>query len=216
MVPFRVYLITDLRVHGGDADALLRALEACLSVAPPGLAAVQLRERLLGGRAYAALASKVRGVTRVHDSQLFISDRVDVALACGADGVHTPRGGLTPEEVRRLGPALRVGVSTHSAAEVNEARAQGADVVVYGPIHAPQSKVSARPALGTSALAALPLRAPMAVFALGGIDASNAAECVRAGADGVACVSSVLGAADPAAAMRALLREVERGLEGRS
>ena len=211
---FRIYLITDRRLFGGDTEALTHAITVALAAAPERLVGVQLRERDLPGREYAALAARLRDVTAARGALLFISDRVDVALACGADGVHLPGGGFALEDVRALAPQLRIGVSTHTREEVLRARDDGADLVVLGPIHAPQSKASARPALGESALMELDAGPSLRVFALGGIDARNAAYSIGAGAHGVACVSAVLGARSPAVAMKALVHSVAMGASG--
>jgi thiamine-phosphate pyrophosphorylase len=124
-----------------------------------------------------------------------VNDRADVALAAGADGVHLPARGLSPADARALGLRL-VGVSAHSAADVERAAREGADFAVFAPVYDTPGKLGQ----GEGALAEACRAAPIPVLALGGVDATNAPRCIEAGARGVACIRSVLGARDPAAA----------------
>ena len=124
-----------------------------------------------------------------------INDRADVALAAGADGVHLPARGFSPSDARALGLRV-VAVSAHSAADVAQAAGRGADFAVFAPVYSTPGKI----AHGETALAEACRAAPIPVLALGGIDETNAHRCLAAGARGVACIRSVLGAPDPAAA----------------
>jgi thiamine-phosphate pyrophosphorylase len=202
-VAFRCLLITD----GYDA-ATPERVAAALSSLPAGFAAVQLRAKALTARELLAAAQSLGHVTRSHAAPLLINDRVDVALAAGADGVHLPARGLTAAEARELGARI-VGVSTHSAAEVAAAEAAGADYVVFGPIFFTPSKAQYGAPLGLEALAAATRAAKIPLFALGGVDAENAGECVARGAR-VACVGAVLGQAETAAAARRLADALQR------
>jgi thiamine-phosphate pyrophosphorylase len=137
------------------------------------------------------LARALRALTAAAGAQLFVNDRVDVALAAGADGVHLGGRSLAPAEVRALAPGLRIGVSTHSAAEVQRAAAAGADFVVFGPVFATPSKPGIFTGLDQlEQVCAL----GVPVLALGGIDEKNAHECILSGASGVACIRSVMSA----------------------
>jgi thiamine-phosphate pyrophosphorylase len=215
---FRLYLVTDraavpggdLRGRGADGNAPRRLIEAvarALAGAPRGAVAVQLREKDLGGRDLLRLAEEVRAVTRDAGAALLVNDRVDVALAVGADGVHLPGGGLPIAEARRLlGAGALVGTSAHTADAAGAAAAAGADFVVFGPVYATPSKLRYGPPQGTLALgAAVRAAGRVPVVAIGGIEPEGAAECTKVGAAGVAVIRSVLGAADPAAAVAALL-----------
>jgi thiamine-phosphate pyrophosphorylase len=216
---FRLYLVTDrAAVPGGDLDGgrgadgnaprqLVRAVERALAAAPPGAVAVQLREKDLDGRDLLRLAEELRAVTRAAGAPLLVNDRVDVALAVEADGVHLPGGGLPISEARRLlGPGALVGTSAHAAEAARAAAEAGADFVVFGPVYATPSKLRYGPPQGLAALAAAARAArPVPVFAIGGIEPDNARDCVSAGATGVAVIRSALGADDPAAAVAALL-----------
>jgi thiamine-phosphate pyrophosphorylase len=202
----RLYLITDRAATGGRpldqvvAAALAGAGDRAVEVA------VQLREKDLEGRALLELARALRAVTAAAGAQLFVNDRIDVALAAGADGVHLGGRSLAPADVRALGPRLRIGVSTHTRAEVERAAAAGAEFVVFGPVFATPSKPEIF--VGLDQLAQVTaLGVP--VLALGGIDEKNAHACILAGASGVACIRSVMSATKIAKAVSSLLACVE-------
>jgi thiamine-phosphate pyrophosphorylase len=191
-------LVTDRHATGGRdlVDVVARALDA-------GLPAVQLRDRDLAGRALHALAERLREATRRTGALLFVNDRVDVALAVGADGVQLGASTLPVDAVRALVPAtMLVGESTHAPAEV---AASHADFVVFGPVHDTPSKRGYGPAQGEARLRDAVVAATMPVLAIGGLDASNAASACAAGAYGVAVVRAILAADDVAAHTRAIL-----------
>jgi thiamine-phosphate pyrophosphorylase len=196
-----LYIITDRQATGGRplveviADALSGAKGSGHRVA------VQLREKDLGGRELLALARALRAVTAAAGAQLFVNDRVDVALAAGADGVHLAGGSLSPRDVRAIAPALSIAASTHDAAEVK--RAAGADFVVFGPVFRTASKPAVAPG-GTEGLAVI-CGLGIPVLALGGITPDNVVECVNKGAAGVACIRFVISATNSAERVRALL-----------
>jgi thiamine-phosphate pyrophosphorylase len=178
---------------------------AALRGLPPRTAAVHLREKDLAGRALLELARAV-GKACAEARQLFlVNDRLDVALAAGADGVHLPSAGIPAAEARRLlGPAAVVGVSCHSRADVEAAAASGASYATFSPIYDTPSKRPFGPPLGIEALRdAAAVGLPL--VALGGIAPENAAEVRAAGAMGVAAIRAWLVGDDPAAAVRALL-----------
>jgi thiamine-phosphate pyrophosphorylase len=196
-----VHLVTDRRL----APDLARRADAALRGIARGKVLVQLREKDLGGRDLLALARELAAVCRAHGQLLAVNDRVDVALAAGADGVHLPSAGIPPREARRLlGPDALVGVSCHSVEDVRRARDGGASHAYLGPIHDTPSKRPYGPPVGLAALrAAAALGLPL--VALGGMDAARAPEAFAAGAAGIAAVRAWLAGPDPAAAVRALV-----------
>jgi thiamine-phosphate pyrophosphorylase len=201
----RLLLVTDRRATAGRplVDVVRDAL-AALPAAARGAVAVQLREKDLEARALLALARPLREVTRDADAALFINDRVDVALAVGADGVHLGGRALPAADVARIAPGLAVAVSTHARADVEAAARVGARFAVFGPVFDTPSKRPYGPPVGLAALrdasaVGLPL------LALGGVTAESAHACVAAGAAGVACIRAVLEAEDPGAALVRLL-----------
>jgi thiamine-phosphate pyrophosphorylase len=201
-----LYLVTDRRqTHG---RSLLDVVHAALD---GGVDAVQLREKDLGGAALLALAEELRGLTARYDATLLVNDRVDVALAAGADGVHLGQAGMPPGIARRLVGAERlVAVSTHSLAEAVEAETAGANFVVFGPVYPTASKAAYGPPCGVEEVRAVAAAVRIPVLAIGGITVARTPEVRAAGAAGVAVVSAIVGAGDPETAARSLAAELGR------
>lgn len=194
-------LVTDRRaVPRGE---LLGAVEAALA---GGIRCVQLREKDLPGGELLRLAARMRELTARFGALLLVNDRVDVAMAAGADGVHLGVASIPPEAARRLlGPRAVVGCSTHSAAEVRAAEAGGADYATFGPVWATPSKAAYGAPVGLDALAEASRAARLPLYALGGVRADRAGVAREAGAAGVACIRELLSAPDPAEAARNLI-----------
>jgi thiamine-phosphate pyrophosphorylase len=156
---------------------------------------VQLREKDLETRALEELALKAMAALGSSRTQLLINSRTDVALACGAHGVHLPANDLAASEVRsifaRAGKSERmIGVSTHSAAEVANAESHGANFAVFGPVFEKSGSANRE---GLAQLHRICHRTeaaqpPMPVWALGGITLENAGQCAAAGAAGIAAI----------------------------
>jgi thiamine-phosphate pyrophosphorylase len=214
-VPFRVYLITDRRLAAGRGGLLAvceSALCAAGELAMAGSVAIQLREKDLPARELYGLAIELLKICGRFGAPLIINDRIDVAIASGADGVHLPADSFTIADARRLiGPSRLIGVSTHEAGEVGAASRGGADFAVYGPVYPPLSKDSYGPPRGPAALrAACRAAGGMPVLALGGITAERIRELGEAPAAGgrpagVAVIGAVFGAESPPRALRSLL-----------
>lgn len=199
--------MTDRRATAGRP--LATVVEQALSgIGGSGLlpheVAVQLREKDLSGRALVELARALRDATAAAGVKLLVNDRVDVALAVGADGVHLGGESLTPADARGIAPALAVGISAHGLDELR-ARAPHADFAFFGPIFDTPAKRRYGPPLGMDALtAATAIGVPL--IAIGGIEPATVDGVLAAGARGVACIRAVMGAPDPAAAVAALAR----------
>jgi thiamine-phosphate pyrophosphorylase len=204
--PARLWLVTDRRATAGRP--LIPVVEACLGA---GLRAVQLREKDLPARDLLRLATELRELTARHQARFVVNDRLDVALAVAADGVHLPAAGLPPAVARALvGPERLVGASTHSAAEAEAAAAEGADLVFFGPIYDTPSKRSFGPPRGLAELAVACRTSRRPVVAIGGVTPARVEEVRQAGAAGVAVIRALLEAEDPATATKALLAACER------
>ena len=205
----RVYLVTDRRatLGRGLVDVVARALEGAGPDAPS--VAVQLREKDLDARALLELARPLRTVTASYGARLFVNDRVDVALASGADGVHLGGGALVPSDVRQVAPGLELALSTHAVAEVIQHRdAPWLSFAVFGPVFETPSKRTYGPPVGLPALReACATGAP--VVAIGGLDGERAGACRAAGAAGVAVIRAVLSAVDPGRAMAGFFGAIE-------
>jgi thiamine-phosphate pyrophosphorylase len=194
-----VHLITDRRVCPDPVARLAASLPAAR-----GRVAVHLREKDLGGAALLALAGSLRQICRTRGALLLVNDRVDVAAAAGADGVHLPSAGIPPGQARRLLPAgALVGVSCHSEADVSRALAAGADYATFGPVFDTPSKRAYGPPLGLEALRRAPALG-LPLVALGGIDPGSARAAVAAGARGLAVIRAWLDGPDPSAVVAAL------------
>jgi thiamine-phosphate pyrophosphorylase len=199
-----VHLVTDAAL----VPDLAAHLERVLPGLPPGRVAVHLREKALPGAALLALARALASACHAHGQLLLVNERVDVALAGGADGVHLPVTGVGPAEARRLlGPAALVGVSCHSAAEVARGRAGGADYATFGPVWATPSKARYGPPVGLERLREAS-RLGLPLLALGGVEPGLVPQALAAGAAGVAVLRAWLAGPEPAAAVRALLDAV--------
>lgn len=189
-VDFRLYLVTDRHQTAGRplVSVLRRAVHA-------GVRAVQLRERDLPTRALRSLAIELQ--REVPAAQLFINDRVDLALALHAQGVHLRESSLPAGVVRGLlTPSQLLGLSVHSLDGVMAAEQQGADFVLLGPIYDTPSKRAYGPPIGLGILEQSARRVRVPIFAIGGITAVRAREVRQAGAFGVAVLSSILSAAN--------------------
>jgi thiamine-phosphate pyrophosphorylase len=227
---FQLYLISDRRVLA-PRDLLETCDEVIGAIARDSSAvrvAFQLREKDLSGRERYRLAAALRPICSRHGAYLIVNDRIDVALAAGADGVHLPANSIAIAGARRLlGPSRLVGVSTHSAAEAADAAVAGANFAVFGPVWLPLSKSGYGPARGVESLgAACRAAAGMPLYALGGVTAERVeallgapggAVATHGGARpaGVAVIGAVFGADDPVAAALALARAMRRVLATR-
>ena len=192
--PF-VYPIVDLSLLAGRAvEDVVEALAA------GGARLLQLRGKDAGDRDLLEAVRRALAAARVAGAVLVVNDRPDVALLAAADGVHVGQDDLPPAECRRLlGPGAIVGLSTHTAAEVEAARDAPVDYVAVGPVFATATKGDAQPVVGPAFVSAARARLSAPVVAIGGITAANAAAAVAAGASGVAGISAFLSGSDVAA-----------------
>lgn len=188
--------------------ALARAL-----VVGAGATVLQVRLKPASTRELLAAARMARQVTRAAGAMLVVNDRVDVAIAAEADGVHLGQDDLPPARLPAAARArLLVGRSTHTLEQARAARAEDVDYAAFGPVFGTASKESKYAARGLALLAeAARAVAPLPLVAIGGIDLARAASVRAAGAAGVAVISVVAGAGDPVAATRALVAALRAG-----
>jgi thiamine-phosphate pyrophosphorylase len=198
---FDLYVVTDRQLTSGRS--LRWVVEAALQ---GGARAFQLREKDLPPRELYPLALEMRQLTQTYGARLLINDRVDVALAVNADGVHLTTTSLPASIARRvLGPAPLIGVSTHTLAEAQAAAEEGADFLVFGPVFFTPSKAPYGQPVGLDALRAVRAAVKLPMLAIGGVKKANIDQVVAAGADGIAVISAIIGADDPTAASQELL-----------
>lgn len=205
-----LYVITDSRIAKGRDQ-----VELIAQAIAGGATAVQLRDKEMPTRDQLALGKRLRDLTRSTRTTLIVNDRVDLALAIDADGVHLGQDDLPPSAARALlGHDRLIGVSVGSPAEFELVRAEGADYIGTGPLAATGTKGDAGAAIGTAGIRAVREITNLPMVAIGAVNASNAAGAMAAGANGVAVISAVLGAEDPEAAARELRRIVDASRRG--
>jgi len=205
-IDFNLYLITD-RKQLPPGRGLVETVAAALA---GGVRAVQLREKDLAACELYPLARELRELTARHGARLLINDRLDVALAVDADGVHLGGHSLPVAVARKiLGPNKLIGVSTHRPEEVTAAQQGGADFVTFGPVFFTLSKAAYGEPVGLGRLREACMASPLPVFALGGVTLERLPELLAAGTQGVALIAAILAAADPAAAATAILSRLE-------
>lgn len=195
----RLYAVTDRAWLRGRT--LYEQVEEALA---GGATCVQLREKTLDDGAFLAEARALLPLCHRYGAPLILNDRLDLALACGADGVHVGQDDLPVEEVRRrAGRGLIVGVSAHNVAEARRAYEGGADYLGSGAVFGTATKADVTP-LPLETLAAVCAAVPIPVVAIGGITRENLPRLAGTGIAGAAVVSGIFGAADITAAAREL------------
>jgi thiamine-phosphate pyrophosphorylase len=200
----RLCLVTDRTQTRGRE--LVAVVDECLAA---GLPAVQVREKDLGAGDLAFLCRRLRPLTLDRGALLIVNDRVDVALAVGADGVQRTHASLPVEDIRALvDKRLRVGASVHSLEEAVEAQVKGADWVVFGPVYDTASKRAWGPPQGPARLERVAAALRIPVIAIGGVTPERVREVRGTGARGVAVVSAILDTDRPADATRRFLEEL--------
>jgi thiamine-phosphate pyrophosphorylase len=198
----RLYLVAD---RGFPSRRPL--LDAIHDAVEGGVTLVQLRDKGADARAFVGEAVRVRELLRPRGIKLIVNDRIDVALAAGADGVHLGQTDLPPSLARRmLGPDAIVGLSIENLRQLDDPECRAADYLGVGPVFATTTKPDAAAPLGLDGLREVVRRADLPVGAIGGIDAGNAPAVLRTGVDGICVVSAILGSDDPGAAAQVLLR----------
>jgi thiamine-phosphate pyrophosphorylase len=180
-----------------------------------GVRLVQLREKDLGSRRLYELALEFRRQTEALGALLIINDRLDIALAAGADGVHLGQDDLPVSAARRLGPELLIGTSTHSLEEALAAQEAGASYVNIGPIFATQTKEAVTP-LGPEMIDRIAPQLRIPWTTMGGIKKSNIDQVISRGARHPAVITAVTAATDPKTAAGELRQMIAHGLSAKN
>jgi thiamine-phosphate pyrophosphorylase len=206
----KVCYVTDRKALPGAADAQVRLLlEKMEHAASSGVDWIQIREKDLPARELFALVQEaVRRIPR--SCRILMNDRLDVALAAGAGGVHLAEQSIPVEAAKRFvkaknsGGDFLVGVSAHSLESVQAAEENGADYAIFGPVYESPSKVAFGPPQGIGQLVEICRSVSIPMIAIGGITLQNAAACAQAGVAGIAAIRLFQDAPDVAAVLTAL------------
>jgi thiamine-phosphate pyrophosphorylase len=208
---FDLYVITDENIGLGRTHA-----EIAERAIAGGADAIQLRDKSLVSSELIQVGKAVRKITRGCSTLFIVNDRLDVALACEADGVHLGQGDMRTDVARQLAPpGFIIGVSVSTVQEAVFAEQDGADYVALSPTFSTGSKQDAGPGHGLTMLQEIRRNVTVPVIAIGGINCENIHDVIAAGADGVAVISAVVGAADITAAARELKTLITRSKEAR-
>jgi thiamine-phosphate pyrophosphorylase len=200
----RLYLVTDQSSAGGRTltDVVAAAVQG-------GVTCVQLREKQLNTRDFFAQAIAFKALLAPHHIPLVINDRIDVALACGAQGVHLGQGDMPVAQARRLlPPDVFIGWSVETMDDVAHSASLPVDYLGVSPIHATPTKTDTQTPWGLDGLRQVRATTALPLVAIGGVHVGNARAVLSAGADGLAVVSALCAAQDPrvaAAALRKLM-----------
>lgn len=175
-----------------------------------GVTLIQLRAKTLKTREFLDMSLKVTEILKTINIPLIINDRVDIALACEADGVHLGQHDLPISIARKiLGRNKLIGISVNTAKEADEAQKQGADYLGVGPIFFTHTKKDLSPLLGLKGFQDIRKRVNIPILAIGGINAKNARQLFEAGADGIAVVTAILAAENIRQATKELIEAID-------
>jgi thiamine-phosphate pyrophosphorylase len=203
---YRLCLVTDRGLSRGRSSA-----EIAAAAVRGGATMVQLREKNCSTRDFLAEAQALKALLGPLGVPLIVNDRVDIALAIAADGVHVGQKDMPVAEVRKLvGPKMIIGLSITNREQIEREDARLADYLGIGPLYAQTTKSDAATPLGVAGFARLRAMTQKPVLAIGGLKADKSAAVLAAGADGLAVVSAVVAADDPEAAARELAKLTRR------
>lgn len=211
MQSLSLYVVTDEVVSGGRSH-----LECATAAIAGGADVVQLREKARPAGEILAIAAVIRAATARSGTRFIVNDRLDIALAAHADGVHLGQDDLPIRAARQLAPRpFVIGASVGTVEEAIRAERDGADYVAVSPVYPTGSKADAGPGHGLETVTAVRRAVRVPVIAIGGIGRGNAADVIRAGADGCAVISAVLTEPDMAGAASSLREIILRSLAER-
>ncbi len=203
-IDYSVYLVTDRGLSRGRST-----LEILQGAVRGGVTCVQLREKNCPIRDFIEQANSIKAYLRAHDIPLIINDRLDVAQAVGADGVHLGQSDMPLNVAREiLKDSMMIGISAESLGDAIEAEKGGADYIGVSPIYATPTKTDTAPPFGLEGLREIRNAVRIPLVAIGGLTKDNAGEVIKHGADGVAVVSAIVSADDPELATKELLKTV--------
>lgn len=202
---FGLYVITDKKLSQGKSH-----LEVAKEAVAGGATCIQLRDKEASVRELFFIAKQLREITAKYEATFIVNDRLDVALAVEADGVHLGVDDLPIFAARRIMPqTMLLGISPDKPEQACEAERAGASYLGIGPVFSTSTKSDAGEPIGVEKLAKSCRSVSIPVVGIGGIDAGNAKEVIRAGAEGAAVISCIVGAKDVRNVARDLKREID-------
>jgi thiamine-phosphate pyrophosphorylase len=211
-IDYSLYLVTDRPLCLGR-DLIQVVKEAVAG----GVTLVQLREKKASTREFLEIAVEIRKILQGTSVPLIINDRIDIALALNAEGVHLGNSDMPYEKAREiLGPDKIIGLSAESVKDAMAASRLGADYLGVSPIFTTPTKSELETGLGLEGLREIRRVSELPLVAIGGMNVSNCRAAVESGADGIAVVSALCSVPDPGLAARALLSEVKKGKQKRN
>ena len=185
-----------------------RAIEEVLGeMLRAGVTMLQLRVKSLAAKDFLALSQHVRKATETHHCRLIVNDRVDIAMACNADGVHLGQDDLPLHAGRKLLGNKIIGISTHDIEQAQQAESGGADYIGFGPMFGTTTKDTGLTARGIAMLKQIRAAVNVPVVAIGGINEQNVTQVWQAGADSAAIISDILGVADIGAKVTRIMQQ---------
>ena len=206
-----LYVITDETIAGGRSHA-----EIAQRAALGGADIIQLRDKGRSCAELTAIGRDITAIVRKAGAVFIVNDRLDVAIACGADGIHLGQGDLRVSTARQLAPpGFIIGVSVGTVDEAVEAEREGADYLALSPTFSTASKEDAGPGYGLERLREIRRAVSIPLIAIGGINRQNVRDVIEAGADGIAVISAVVAGPDITSAaqgLRDLVRESKRSV----
>ncbi len=198
-INYSIYLVTDSELTKMPVPETVRKAVA------GGVTCVQIREKSAGTREFIEIAAAVKNILAGSVVPLIINDRVDIALAVKADGVHLGQSDMPIDIARKIcGQEMIIGLSAESEKDAIVAERDGADYIAVSPVFSTPTKIDTAKPLGLSGIKNIKNLVNLPVIGIGGINLSNAADVIKSGADGIAVVSAIMAADDPEKAAREL------------
>lgn len=208
MIDYSLYLVTDRSLSKGRSTA-----EIVAAAVAGGVSCIQLREKSCGTREFLNEALALQPLLKSRNIPLIINDRLDIALAIEADGVHLGQSDMPIGMARKIaGDSLIIGISAESVDDALRAEQEGADYLGISPVFSTPTKTDIAPPLGLEGVRQIRALVDIPLVGIGGINSDNAESVLAAGADGIAVVSAIVSAADPAGAAKKLKTLIDQVL----
>ncbi len=202
MIDYSLYLVTDRNLSNGKSN-----LDVVETAVKGGVTCVQIREKECSTREFIRQARQLKILLANYNVPLIVNDRVDVAIAADADGIHLGQSDMAIADARKIvGSSVIIGISAESLEDAIKAEKQGADYIGISPVFNTSTKKDTAPPLGIKGVKEIRNHVHIPLIGIGGIGKNNAQDVIHAGADGIAVVSAIVAASSPEQAARELLQ----------